>query len=171
MAKPIPISIPAGLDEALSWLEAARDPDRYVAWLTATKDTLDKLNAAIEAVGKIDEMDSIAARIRAKLGEAEATQQRAERALADSRKMIEAERFVHEGEMGEARRKLAADMAEFAAQRKTAFDEAGAMKMQASIDLEAARSLKAAADKKMAEAVTIKDEYERKLAAFKAITA
>ena len=171
MAKPIPISIPAGLDEAISWLDAARNPDKYAPWLDTIRAMLDELNAAIGAVGKIDEMDAIAARIRAKLTEAEATNARAEKALIDSRKLIEAERINHEKRMKEGNDDLAARRAEFERDRKKENDEISRLRAELAVAQREANETKSAADRKTAEALAIKDEFDRRVAAFKAAAA
>ncbi|MGH6893386.1 MAG: hypothetical protein ACREEP_14125 [Dongiaceae bacterium] len=171
MAKAAAITIPAGLDDALSWLDAARNPEKYAPWIEAVREEIDRLNELVEATGKIDELDALKAQARSKLNEAEAIRAKADNMLIAAKTTIADDRMAHDDRVKRETEELASRGAALTAEHRAAMKAAEALKAESTRAIQDAHAAKNRADAAMAEAVRIQADCDRRAAAFRAAAA
>lgn len=167
-----PVQVPEGLEDVHSFLTFIRDPEatgQAIQYVEDLKALLEEVNGRIALVGKAEEIEALraqtgidAAAAAKKLREAD---EQAAQIIAGARAANEADRQRWEEQWRDLAQRKAAHEAQVSAARA---EVAAARKEAADAKAEAA-SAQVAADAAMAAAKERQAEYDRRMAAFKAL--
>lgn len=170
MAKQV-VQVPAELEDALAWLDAAKNPDKYVSFLKELRDLYDDLEQRIAVIGKIDKIDAHLARARAAEEEAVSVKVAAGSEAAALREQLRSERESHDRSIAGEVAVLARDLQQLQRDKHEFAEMSARHEADHRNRMAAAQTLMDQASQLMTEAQAAKADYEDRLARIDAIRA